>query len=413
MGNAEDSRKNNLTTVVFLIEEIIRNHQINMLLISLMITLIFPQNRKRKRWDRLGQSVVLDSIPDHVRQLDRLVRVTDSACVDNLRMDRNTFGRLCRILRDRVGLVDQRQVTVEEQLAMFLCVLAHHKKSLIVGHNFMRSSQTVSKYIHTVLHGVLTLHNLFLVKPIPIDEACTDRTWKWFKGCLGALDGTYINVRVPIADVPRYRNRKGHITTNTLAVCDPQLRFTYLLPGWEGSAADSRILRDAISRPLGLKVPKGCYYLCDQAYPNAEGFLTPYKGVRYHLKEWGVGRQAPQTPEELFNLRHSKARNVIERSFAVLKMRWGILRSASFYPIDVQTGLIIACFLLHNYIRSEMVVDAVEAELVNEADIDDETANDHLLCGDNISSVEPSALWTQKRDDLAMEMWGDRNNGQV
>lgn len=268
----------------------------------------------------------------------------------------------------------------------------------------------------------------------------------WFvlclQGCLGALDGTYINVRVPIGDVLRYRNRKGHITTNTLAVCDPQLRFTYLLPGWEGSAADSRILRDAISRPLGLKVPKGaaytlctkyiivptyythlltahvlhysgCYYLCDSAYPNAEGFLTPYKGVRYHLKEWGVGRQTPQTPEELFNLRHSKARNVIERSFAVLKMRWGILRSASFYPIDVQTGLIIACFLLHNYIRSQMVVDPVEAGLVNEVGIDDETANDPLLYSDNISNVEPSALWTQKRDDLAREMWGDRNNGHV
>lgn len=77
------------------------------------------------------------------------------------------------------------------------------------------------------------------------------------QGCIGALDGTYINVRVPVADTPRYRNMKGHITTNTLAVCDPHLRFIYLLPGWEGSAGDSRILRDAISRPLGLKVPRG------------------------------------------------------------------------------------------------------------------------------------------------------------
>ncbi|XP_042050714.1 protein ALP1-like isoform X2 [Salvia splendens] len=230
------------------------------------------------------------------------------------------------------------------------------------------------------------------------------------QGCLGALDGTYINVRVLIADVPRYRNRKGHITTNTLAVCDPKLRFIYLLPGWEGSAGDSRILRDAVSRPLGLKVPKGCYYLCDNGYPNAEGFLTPYKAVRYHLKEWGVGRQAPQNAAELFNLRHSKARNVIERSFAVLKMRWGILRSASFYPIDVQTGLIIACFLLHNYIRSQMVVDPVEAELVNE-DCDDESDNEPPLVCDNISSVEPSAIWNTKRDDLARAMWAERNNG--
>ena len=140
-----------MTIVLILLEEIKRNYQINLLLISLMITLTCPQNRKRKRWDRLGQSEVLDSIPAHVRHLDRLVWVTDRACVDNLRMDRNTFGRLCRILRDRVGLIDQKLVTVEEQVAMFLCVLAHHKKSRIVGYNFMRSSQTVSKYIHTVL----------------------------------------------------------------------------------------------------------------------------------------------------------------------------------------------------------------------------------------------------------------------
>ncbi|XP_042056100.1 uncharacterized protein LOC121800640 [Salvia splendens] len=179
----------------------------------------------------------------------------------------------------------------------------------------------------------------------------------------------------------------------------------------ESSAGDSRILRDAISRPLGLKVPKGCYYLCDNAYANAEGFLTPYKGVRYHLKEWGIGRQAPQTPQELFNLRHTKAGNVIERSFAVLKMRWGILRSASFYPIDVQTGLIIACFLLHNYIRSQMVVDPIKVELGNEADNDEESDNEHIVGGDHINSVEPSASWNKKMDDLASAMWADRNHG--
>ena len=60
----------------------------------------------------------------------------------------------------------------------------------------------------------------------------------------------------------------------------------------------------------------GKYYLCDSGYSNSDGFMTPFKGVRYHLKEWGPGSQAPQTTEELFNLRHAKTRNVIERSFA-------------------------------------------------------------------------------------------------
>ncbi|XP_047961537.1 putative nuclease HARBI1 [Salvia hispanica] len=183
------------------------------------------------------------------------------------------------------------------------------------------------------------------------------------QGCLGALDGMHTNVCVPLADISRYRNRKGQITTNTLAICDQRLRFVYLLPGWEGSAGDARILRDAVTRSLGLQVPKGCYYLCDNAYSNCEGFVTPYKGVRNHLKEWGPGNAAPQSPKELFNLKHTKAMNIIERSFTVLKMRWGILQSASFYPIEVQTGLIIACFLLHNFIRSQMEVDPIEEEL--------------------------------------------------
>lgn len=63
-------------------------------------------------------------------------------------------------------------------------------------------------------------------------------------------------------DKPRYRSRKGEICTNTLAVCDRNLMFVYILPGWEGSAADSRVLRDAINRNHGLKVPRGIFFSC-------------------------------------------------------------------------------------------------------------------------------------------------------
>jgi len=44
---------------------------------------------------------------------------------------------------------------------------------------------------------------------------------------------------------------------NVLGACTPNMEFTYVLPGWEGSAHDGRVLRDAISRPNGLKVPQG------------------------------------------------------------------------------------------------------------------------------------------------------------
>ena len=62
---------------------------------------------------------------------------------------------------------------------------------------------------------------------------------------------------MPKEDKPRYRTRKGSISMNVLGVCNPNMEFIYVLPGWEGSAHDGRVLRDAISRPGGLKVPEG------------------------------------------------------------------------------------------------------------------------------------------------------------
>lgn len=73
----------------------------------------------------------------------------------------------------------------------------------------------------------------------------------------------------------------------------------------------------------------GNYYLCDNGYTNSPGFLSPYRGVRYHLNEWGPQNRAPFNFKEYFNMRHTRARNVIERAFGVMKMRWGILRSAA------------------------------------------------------------------------------------
>ena len=62
---------------------------------------------------------------------------------------------------------------------------------------------------------------------------------------------------MPTADRPRFRSRKKEIATNVLGVCSPNMQFIYVLLGWDGFTADSRVLRDAISRPSGLKVPQG------------------------------------------------------------------------------------------------------------------------------------------------------------
>ena len=42
-----------------------------------------------------------------------------------------------------------------------------------------------------------------------------------------------------------------------MAIVDFDLKFTYVLVGWEGSAHDALILDDVIDRNDGFAVPKG------------------------------------------------------------------------------------------------------------------------------------------------------------
>ena len=63
--------------------------------------------------------------------------------------------------------------------------------------------------------------------------------------------------RVSMKMQSTFRGRKHTITQNVLAAVDFDLRFTYVLAGWEGSTHDALILSDALERADGLRVPPG------------------------------------------------------------------------------------------------------------------------------------------------------------
>ena len=42
-----------------------------------------------------------------------------------------------------------------------------------------------------------------------------------------------------------------------MAAIDFDLQFTFVLAGWEGTAHDALVLRDALERENGLRVPQG------------------------------------------------------------------------------------------------------------------------------------------------------------
>ncbi|KAL2337663.1 hypothetical protein Fmac_012109 [Flemingia macrophylla] len=222
--------------------------------------------------------------------------------------------------------------------------------------------------------------------------------------CLGAIDGTHVRVKVPTSDAPRFRGRKDWPTQNVFAACDFNMKFTYVLGGWEGTASDSRILKDALSRQDPLIIPQGKYYLGYAGFMLKSQILTPYRGVRYHLKEYS--RRGPQNPRELFNHQHSSLRNVIKRTFGVLKKRFPIIASGTgpHYSFDTMTNIILACCILHNFLRGVDNDDSLLAE------VDRELMEEDVDTMSTQVREEDYREGSNLRDSIATEMWRHYQN---
>ena len=121
--------------------------------------------------------------------------------------------------------------------------------------------------------------------PVSTQIRNNPKFWPYFKNALGALDGSHIHSAPPASERAFYRNRKGFVSQNCLFGCSFDLQFVYALTGWEGSAGDARVYDDARSRDLDI--PDGKYYLADAGFPACQQLIIPYRGVRYHLAEWG------------------------------------------------------------------------------------------------------------------------------
>jgi hypothetical protein len=103
------------------------------------------------------------------------------------------------------------------------------------------------------------------------------------------LGGSYFDAWVQEEAMAQYQTWKGGIAQNVLAACDFDLKFTYILSGWEGSAADSTVFE--YTWEWDLMIPQGWYLLADAGFPLCDALMTPYHGVQYHLREWGQGNQ--------------------------------------------------------------------------------------------------------------------------
>jgi hypothetical protein len=70
--------------------------------------------------------------------------------------------------------------------------------------------------------------------------------WPHFRNCIGAIDGTHIEVTVSLSEQAVHINRHRYCSQNVMTVCDFDMRFIFVVVGWPESAHDTHIWWDTL-----------------------------------------------------------------------------------------------------------------------------------------------------------------------
>ncbi|RXH93546.1 hypothetical protein DVH24_014122 [Malus domestica] len=112
---------------------------------------------------------------DQERQsfLGRLFNGKDSTCIEQLRVSKSAFKRLCEILQRIGGLVRTRHVSIEESVTIVFF--------RVIGLYYYHSKETISRQFHNVLHAMMKISQEYVkYQPCVISNFEREK-WRWFE----------------------------------------------------------------------------------------------------------------------------------------------------------------------------------------------------------------------------------------
>jgi len=178
---------------------------------------------------------------------------TPGECHSQLRMSTEIFFDLHGLLVQRYGLKASLHMSTIESLGILLFICAGNESNRKCQNRFKHSGETISRKFEDVLYCLMDMAKDFIRPKDPNFHRIhrriryDKRAYPYFKDCIGALDGTHIRVSLPPDEQVRYIGKTGIPTQNVLAVCDFDMRFTYVSTGQPGSMHDTSVLYNALS----------------------------------------------------------------------------------------------------------------------------------------------------------------------
>lgn len=190
-----------------------------------------------------------------------------------------------------------------------------------------------------------------------------------------AIDGWVVRTRKPhhneVDNVMAYRNRHGCWGLVVMAGCDAHCRFNMFSMVSAGSTNDCVAWELSAMKKLievEKRLPPQFYIIGDEAFTTTDQMLTPYGG--HSIGEW----------KDSFNFHLSRMRQCVERAFALLTQRWGILWRPLKCKFSRWTLVTTVCAKLHNFCLNTDIPIAQHRfyEDVEEADYPIVAENDEL-----------------------------------
>ena len=134
--------------------------------------------------------------------------------------------------------------------------------------------------------------------------------------------------------------------------------------GWPGSVHDARVfensdLKARMEADPDVLFPRDTYLIGDAAYRLTTNMLTPYKD-NGNLTD----------VQKRYNFVHASSRNVIERSFGILKARFPRLKFIDTKKIEDICAYVIAVCTIHNYAIDENdTSDTINFDIESEEEV--------------------------------------------
>eukprot|EP00102_Acyrthosiphon_pisum_P012012 XP_008180991.1 PREDICTED: uncharacterized protein LOC103308758 [Acyrthosiphon pisum] len=179
---------------------------------------------------------------------------------------------------------------------------------------------------------------------------------KWnYPHCIGAMDGKHIITQCPINSGSEYINYKGTFSVVLMALVDANYNFLYADIGCQGRISDGGVFRNTTlfkkiennllllpaDQPLPTKtLPMPYVIVADDAFALSTNIMKPYPGP-----------YAKGSVERVFNYRLSRARRVVENVFGIMASTFRMLRKPILLEPEKVTSIVMACVLLHNFLR--------------------------------------------------------------